>query len=402
MQKKSHVFFTNIVFFQLNEAQKNDIQNFITIYTRFYKINYIFEEDILELKKYQNENTLFVSDHNELSNKLISFGLIFQLSVDAFLLSSNELYQFKNFREDTIAVLAFLPEDQNLILTKLFKFFGLKVKIVLSKEDFFNTIHVENKDHSIVILDTDFYRLDVTDVQKTSIKASILKQLLKVKNHNLNLSTILIKDFSKGNFYEDILLSVKKISNVILNFNELNLFLMQFLYLYQHKKYHHELKISQNETKILNELYSNENDKMTHHLKNIKQVFDLVTSVSLEKIFNIQNNNRSYENELILKFRLLKQYFNRFLLEDKEQKRESFIFFNREKNNKDLLKPQKIQIEKKVSSNKEDIILKKMQKISLSKTEGEKEKLIQTIPNRNQIIQKEMQSAIDKIIVGQQ
>ena len=108
MKKNPHTFFTDIVFFKLNDEQKIDIHNFMNIYNRFYTINYTFKENIQNLEEFQNKNTLIVSNNLKFSDKIINLGLIFQLSLDDFFLYFNDLFQFKNFKENTIAVLAFL------------------------------------------------------------------------------------------------------------------------------------------------------------------------------------------------------------------------------------------------------------------------------------------------------
>lgn len=216
----------NIIFYKLTGPQTGIVQSLMQVKNSLGgREKWIITDCEEDIKAFASAHTIMVSDESsraKLGSMMYQVGISRYLSFDDFVSFFPDIYKLSVSNQSGKVVLAFLTESYTALLSGIFSDYGYETIVVNSSEQLQQAL---KQNIAYLVIDQDMPNWDTNK----RIRENIFKMLLDQRVRDPHFAVSVIKDFSVGSLYDDVLSSIKKVANLMLSPEEYLVFLTRFL-----------------------------------------------------------------------------------------------------------------------------------------------------------------------------
>lgn len=236
-QNNGKDFFEKILVFTPDQKKTKTVQKMSELASLLYGYHkpFVYAFNETEFLAHLEPQTLVVSDLDpaqKIGEQLFSKGVSYFLSWENFLQYFSNLFSLQTFSQSPVVCLTFIEPSFANVLRGLFSLYGFEVCVAndfqTAKKILKMNTPLDKKADKDFSVDYFIFNLDGMPNQKKEYE-QLLKDFRQMVKLNSSVAVSLVKDFSKGSLYEDILSKIKEINNILLTKEEYILFILRYL-----------------------------------------------------------------------------------------------------------------------------------------------------------------------------
>lgn len=244
MSHRRMYFIKQILIFTKDLQPKESIAHMRSLAILLYNFRGAFVQvkNEKELVENINPQTLVVSDLDpatELGALLFYHGVAWMLSWENFVQYFSRIFYLKKNSDAPQVCLTFLESSLEKLLHDVFLLYGFQVHVANDKATLEKHILPILKNETLFHRSIDYFVFDIDGMgsSKKNKRDQIINNFRRLVKSNPYIAVSLVKNFSRGSVYDDIVHKIKEINNVILDAEEYSLFILQHLQAYRYAQF---------------------------------------------------------------------------------------------------------------------------------------------------------------------